>query len=149
MMLAASPALPPAAVTKTAAPIAAQPLLAAMSGPQALATQPVQQPTGSMPPGTVVAQGATVPTGDTPLQPFDASGILRPVIARRSVAPDYALVDDLGQVLSFVTPGPNVNLQPYLGRRVGIYGLRGFLPQYQRSHLTAGRVTPLDGQVLR
>lgn len=75
--------------------------------------------------------------------PYDAVGVLRPVVSKRPGAPQFALVDDRGQVITFVTPSPDVNLQPYLGRRVGVAGNRGFIPEFNRAHLTAGRVTPL------
>jgi hypothetical protein len=52
-------------------------------------------------------------------------------------------------VISFVTPSPDVNLQPYLGHRVGITGNRGFIPEFNRAHVTAGRVTPLTQGLLR
>jgi hypothetical protein len=81
--------------------------------------------------------------------PYDAVGILRPVVSRRPGAPQYALVDDRGQVLSFVTPSPDVNLQPYLGRQVGVTGNRGFITEFNRSHVTAARIAPLGGNMLR
>jgi SH3-like domain-containing protein len=75
--------------------------------------------------------------------PYDAVGILRPVVSRRPGAPQFALVDERGQVISFVTATPDLNLQPYLGRRVGVVGNRGYIPEFQRSNVTAARVTPL------
>jgi hypothetical protein len=80
---------------------------------------------------------------------YDAVGVLRPVVSKRAGAPQFALVDERGQVITFVTPTPDVNLQPYLGRRVGIAGNRGFIPEFNRAHVTAGRVTPLTERVLR
>jgi hypothetical protein len=80
---------------------------------------------------------------------YDAVGILRPVVSKRPGAPQFALVDDRGQVATFVTPSPDVNLQPYLGRRVGIAGNRGFIPEFNRAHVTAGRVTPLAQGMVR
>ncbi|MCI0335578.1 MAG: SH3 domain-containing protein [Planctomycetes bacterium] len=80
---------------------------------------------------------------------FDATGILRPVVSKRPGAPQFALVDERGQVVTFVTPTPDVNLQPYLGRRVGIAGNRGFIPEFNRAHVTAGRVTPLSERMVR
>lgn len=74
---------------------------------------------------------------------YDAVGILRPVVSRRPGAPQFALVDERGQVLSFVTPSPDVNLQAYLGRRVGVVGNRGFIAEFNRAHVTAARVTPM------
>jgi uncharacterized protein YgiM (DUF1202 family) len=80
---------------------------------------------------------------------FDAVGVLRPVVSRRPGAPQFALVDQRGQVVSFVTPSPDLNLQPYLGHRVGVVGTRGFIPEFNRAHVTAGRVSPLDQNLLR
>jgi hypothetical protein len=80
---------------------------------------------------------------------YDAVGVLRPVVSKRPGAPQFALVDDRGQVVTFVTPTPDVNLQPYLGRRVGVAGNRGFIPEFNRAHVTAGRVTPLAQGMVR
>jgi hypothetical protein len=82
-------------------------------------------------------------------QNYDAVGILRPVVSKRSGAPQFALVDERGQVISFVTPTPDVNLQPYLGTRIGVTGSRGYIPEFQRAHVTAGRVSPLGTRMVR
>ncbi len=87
------------------------------------------------------------PTPDT--SRYDAVGTLRPVVSKRPGAPQFALVDERGQVISFVTPSPDVNLQPYVGHRIGVTGSRGFIPEFQRSHVTAGRVAPLGGRLVR
>jgi hypothetical protein len=87
----------------------------------------------------------TLPPGSS----YDAVGVLRPVVSRRPGAPQFALVDDQGQVVTFVTAPPDTNLQPYLGRRIGISGNRGYIPEFRRPHVTAGRVTPLNERVLR
>jgi hypothetical protein len=102
-------------------------------------------------------QGMTPPTGtalasiapDAAGGPYDAVGVLRPVVSKRPGAPQFALVDDRGQVLSFVTPTPDVNLQPYLGRRVGVVGNKGFIAEFNRSHVTAARITPLSAPLVR
>ncbi len=80
---------------------------------------------------------------------YDAVGRLRPVVSRRENAPRYALVDESGDVVSFVTAAPDLNLQPYLGRRIGVNGRRGFMPEFRKAHVAANRVTPLTGSVLR
>jgi hypothetical protein len=105
--------------------------------------------------GTVAAapnyasQSAPVVAGPGEAGRYDAVGILRPVISKRPGAPQFALVDERGQVVTFVTPTPDVNLQTYLGRRVGIAGNRGFMPEFNRAHVTAGRVTPLAQGMVR
>ena len=82
-------------------------------------------------------------------QTYDAVGLLKPVVSRRQGAPQYALVDDSGNVISFVTPTPDLNLKPYIGRRVGVNGTRGFINEYRRNHVTAGRITQVDGTIRR
>ena len=80
---------------------------------------------------------------------FDAVGLLKPVVSRRNNAPQYALVDQRGDVVSFVTPTPDLNLKPYVGRRVGVNGTRGFMNEYRRAHVTAGRITQVDDVIRR
>ncbi len=86
-------------------------------------------------------------TADRPL--YDAVGLLKPVASKRAKAPQYALVDEKGEVVSFVTPTPDLNLKPYLGRRIGVHGKRGFMPEYRRAHVTAERVSPIAKRVRR
>ena len=45
------------------------------------------------------------PAGETDSQ-YDAVGVLRPVVSRRPGAPQFALVNAQGQVVTFVTPAP-------------------------------------------
>ena len=54
-----------------------------------------------------------------------------------------------GDVVSFVTPTPDLNLKPYVGRRIGVNGTRGFMTEFRRAHVTAGRVTPIDAPLRR
>jgi hypothetical protein len=100
-------------------------------------------------PATGLTAGLPGATATAPGGPYDAVGVLRPVVSKRPGAPQFALVDDRGQVLSFVTPTPDMNLQPYLGRRVGVVGNRGFIAEFNRSHVTAARVTPISDRLLR
>lgn len=75
---------------------------------------------------------------------FDGQGLLTPVISRRPEAPTHALTDASGEVIYFVTPGPDVNLRRFEGRQVGILGTRGYLTDLDKRHLTARQVTPLE-----
>ncbi|MEX0643042.1 MAG: hypothetical protein WD468_10100 [Pirellulales bacterium] len=98
---------------------------------------------------TAAINAPITPLADTAGGQFDAVGVLRPVVSKRPGAPQFALVDQRGQVVSFVSPTPDLNLQPFVGHRVGIVGNRGFIPEFHRAHVTAGRVTPLDQNLLR
>ncbi len=85
---------------------------------------------------------------DEPVR-YDGVGKLTPVVAQRPNAPRYALVNEANQVVSFITPSPGMNLQPYVGRQVGINGQRGYMPELKKPHVTAQRVSVVDGTVLR
>ncbi len=80
---------------------------------------------------------------------YDAVGVLKPVVSRKADAPQYALVDPKGDVVSFVTPTPDLNLQPYVGRRIGVHGSRGYMSEFRRAHVTASRVSTIEKSVLR
>jgi uncharacterized protein YraI len=80
---------------------------------------------------------------------FDGMGRLTRVVPPKLGAPQYALVDDKGAVRCYVTPAPGVNLQYYVGRRVGINGTRGFMPEQKAQHVTAKHITNLDQRIVR
>ena len=52
-------------------------------------------------------------------------------------------------MVTFVTASPDVNLQAYVGQRIGVRGSRGFMPEYRRAHVTASRVTPLEERLVK
>lgn len=103
-----------------------------------------QQPIASMTPTS-----AAPVTGNAPNSPYDAVGILRPVVSKRPGAPQFALVNAQGQVLTFITPTPDVNLQPFVGQQIGVTGSRGYIPEFRRAHVTAARVSPLNDRMVR
>ncbi|MCA9241934.1 MAG: hypothetical protein KDA37_17105 [Planctomycetales bacterium] len=87
--------------------------------------------------------GATPPI--TPIDSgYDAVGVLRPVVSKRPNAPQFALVDERGKIVSFITARPDMNLTPMVGQRVGVQGVKGFMPEYQHQHVSAERVAQLD-----
>ena len=90
-------------------------------------------PTGTV--ATPLGQAPITPIADSQQPPsdslgYDAVGILRPVVSKRTGAPQFALLNERGQVVSFVTPSPDVNLQPYVGHRIGVTGSRGYIPEF-------------------
>jgi hypothetical protein len=78
----------------------------------------------------------------------EAVGWLMPVVTPRNDVPRYALTDPSGEILQFVTPAPGVNLERYLRQRVSVDGLRGYVPELRKPHVTAQRVMVL-GETLR
>jgi len=75
---------------------------------------------------------------------FDAVGRLTRVQPAKLGGPRYALVDGQGNILAYVSPAPGMNMQYYLGRRIGINGVRGYIADQNAEHLTAKHVTMLD-----
>ncbi len=84
-----------------------------------------------------------------PLSRFDGAGRLTAVVSLRIGTPHFALVDNAGAIRAYVTPAPGVNLRPYLGRNIGISGARGFMPEFNASHVTARQITILEQPLLR
>lgn len=76
---------------------------------------------------------------------YDGVGRLAQIDSNKPGGPSFALVDTAGRVRSYVTPAPGVNLRHYLGQSVGITGTQGYLPDADRHHVTARRVTVLNG----
>jgi hypothetical protein len=75
---------------------------------------------------------------------FDGQGRLTRVASQSSGAPRFALVDPSGKVRCYVSPAPGVSLQGYVGREVGVNGIRGFIPDQQIHHVMVKHVTVLD-----
>ena len=75
---------------------------------------------------------------------YDGVGWLMPVYSQDRSTPPFALLDDDGKMLQYVTPAPGVNLRRYARKNVGIFGTR-LLPQAGKSNrLTAYRVIDLE-----
>lgn len=77
---------------------------------------------------------------------FDGVGRLSPVVSQGTGGPQYALLDESGAVRSFVTPAPGVNLRPFVDKRVGVNGQRGYLTDLKRQHISVQRVALLETQ---
>ena len=80
---------------------------------------------------------------------FDGQGRLTQITTADPRAPQFALVDASGQVASYVSPAPGVNLRRFLNQEVGIHGTRGYLADRQARHLTARRIETLGDNRLR
>lgn len=98
---------------------------------------------------TVARRTPTLPATSAASSRFDGVGRLAQVDSGRPAAPNYALVDPNGAVQAYVTPAPGLNLRHYVGREVGLNGALGYVPEFGTQHVTARRVTVLDGRILR
>ena len=166
----------PVAAPSMPAPVAAQPIAAAASPTQVAPTQfaPIQvAPTSVVAPVALAPAAPTEVTSHlltttaapdlltppathdtvtlaatTDLSQFDAVGQLRPVLSNRAGAPRFALTDEAGGVLMFITAPATVNLQPHVGKVVGLNGKRGYMPRLKQAHLTVAQAQTLDPSVL-
>ncbi len=75
---------------------------------------------------------------------FDGRGWLLPVHSSHQASPPYALLDQQGQILSFVSPAPGLNLHRYLRKEVGIFGQRSRAEFLKKPHLTADRIVDME-----
>ncbi len=73
------------------------------------------------------------------------TGELRQVVSRTKQpgAPEFALIDPRGQVLTFVTPQPGMDLTTLIGKQVSVTGTQGYLPSIRRQSIAATRVAQL------
>lgn len=74
---------------------------------------------------------------------YDGVGRLMPLPPGRKGEPRYALVDQRGKYSTLISAAPGVNLLPYLDKRVGVQGVRSYLPVARKAHVSVQRVTVL------
>ncbi|MGN6134615.1 MAG: hypothetical protein ACTHOU_08945 [Aureliella sp.] len=74
---------------------------------------------------------------------FDATGWVVPVHGSSRDAPTHALTNDAGKIIVYLSPAAGVNLARYQGQAVGVYGLRGYLPQLKSNHIQVQRAVRL------
>ncbi|MCA9212126.1 MAG: hypothetical protein KDB27_03600 [Planctomycetales bacterium] len=67
-------------------------------------------------------------------------GWLMPVVTANLNLPKYAITDNDGKILSFVSGGTGVNLQRYVRQYVTLQGESGFNQTLNKNHLVATRV---------
>ena len=90
-------------------------------------------------------EGRQVPDSES----YDGVGRLRPVLASRGSTSKYALENDQGQVVCYVTPPAGSDLSRYTGQRVGVRGRKGFVPQLNARHVQAESIAILPEPLLR
>ncbi len=84
-------------------------------------------------------------SGDDQVDPrFDGAGWLFPVHSKKQSSPPYALLDENGTILQFVSPAPGLNLHRYLKKEIGVFGQHTVGSQLDKPHVTAERVVSLD-----
>jgi hypothetical protein len=101
------------------------------------------------PPLASPAQPAVSPLPLDTDGPFDAKGQLIRVPDPKPGGPQYAILDAQGNIRCYVSPAPGVNLRSYVGRQVGINGIRGYMPEQKASHVMARHVSVVDDATIR
>ena len=80
---------------------------------------------------------------------FDAAGQLIRVPNPKPGGPQYAILDSNGNMKCYISPAPGVNLRSYVGRQVGVTGIRGYIPDERATHIMARHVSVVDATALR
>ena len=94
---------------------------------------PITTPSANLPP----LDQARNPDGTAA---SDASGWLVEVFSQQPGQPEFALTDDAGGLIAYVVASPGMNLRRYLKQPVGIYGVKGYLPNLAARQITAERI---------
>jgi len=98
-----------------------------------LTIAPIAAPSANLPP----LDQARNPDGTAA---SDASGWLVEVFSQQPGQPEFALTDDAGGLIAYVVASPGMNLRRYLKQPVGIYGVKGYLPNLAARQITAERI---------
>ena len=111
---------------------------------QAVIGQPAsfQLPSTSLNPPP--ATGASLIPGTVPAPPTNETalvGFLVQVYSARSDSPPFALTDNTGRTLAYVTPTPGTNLRVHLNSKVRVAGNQGYLTGLNTPHIVATTVT--------
>ena len=80
---------------------------------------------------------------------FDAAGQLIRVPNPKPGGPQYAILDANGNMRCYVSPAPGVNLRSYVGRQVGVTGIRGYIPDERATHIMARHVSVVEEPAVR
>mgnify|MGYP001209315794 FL=1 len=92
------------------------------------------------------ASGASPSPGQVPSQAdrFDAVGRLSRVASTKPGAPTYALLNAEGEVISYITPAPGINLHPFEGKWIGVNGVAGLMLEPRAKHVAVKQVAVVD-----
>lgn len=78
-----------------------------------------------------------------PVPRFDGAGIVQRAAAAGTGTPAYVLVTPQGRVLAYLQPVQGLNLEPYVGKAMGIYGQRSFRQDLRVDMIIVRSLTPV------
>ncbi len=108
--------------------------------------QPTPQPQPSVPAGQPQPQppSPSAPQQDAAAPAFDGAGIVQKLASTFPGGPQYVLIAPDGRMLSFLQPGPGVNLGRYNGRSMGIIGQRSRREEWNADVITVRSLQPVQ-----
>ncbi|MEO1527908.1 MAG: hypothetical protein AAFX06_20950 [Planctomycetota bacterium] len=106
------------------------------------------QSLGAVPPAGMPQPASLPTTGSAPIpaslppapQASAVTGYLVQVYSARADRPPYALTDDAGLTVAYVTPYPGVNLRTHLNSRIEVRGNERMLPEMNTPHILVDSV---------
>jgi hypothetical protein len=88
-------------------------------------------------PGRIDSRAVASPTaGET----ITETGYLVQVFSARPNSPPFALTDNTGRTLVYVTPAPGTNLRMHLNNTIRVEGLRGYVHGLDTPHILVSQV---------
>ncbi len=124
------------------------------TGNRAIGSPPLQAPTGATTPVPgaaastegISASGQPSQTVRPPqaADRFDAVGRLTRVVSAKPGAPTYALLDERGEVVCYLTPAPGINLHPLEGKWIAVTGVTGLMLEPRAKHVAVKQVALVD-----
>ena len=102
-------------------------------------TPPAIQPVPQQPPSPRAAQ----PQGNT-APAFDGAGIVQKMAKTFPGGPQYVLIAPDGRLLSYLQPGPGVDLNRHVGRAMGIVGQRTHREDWNADTITVRSLQPVQ-----
>ena len=136
----AKPNLPSGVTSPAASTASAQPM-PPPSTPSAASGIPGAGQIG-MNPALVPPNSPGQPSGET--DRFDAVGRLSRVVSTKPGAPTYALLNEQGEIVSYITPAPGINLRPLEGKWIGVSGVTGLMLEPRAKHVAVKQVAVVE-----
>ncbi len=93
--------------------------------------------------GAVMSQPMASPSehSQSGVEELTATGFLVQVYSARKDSPPFAITDNGGQTLAYVTPSPGLNLRMHLNSEVRVQGTRSFLRGLNTPHIRVAQAT--------
>lgn len=112
---------------------------------------PVQLPGVEPVPGNIPQNRQAPPSGNRPAQPrrsrrvpqFDGAGIVQRAATAGTGTPAYVLITPQGRVLAYLQPVQGLDLEPYVGKAMGIIGQRSYQPELRLDRIIVRSLTPV------